>query len=95
MVYGAEQQNLRLSANSPQVQMAYDAAGSVAASSGALGGEAPSMPAGVLEYAAGHGEDRVTWMPNATVRLAAVVVRVGGQAVTLILGAPGRIPAGR
>lgn len=121
-VYGAVQQELRHSANSPQVQLAYDAAFALedgqtpdqvvpqdkvdigrslapfviiydanktaVASSATLDGTAPSLPAGVFDSAARHGESRVTWMPNATTRIAAVVVPVGGSH-------PGFVVAGR
>ncbi len=122
LTYVAMQQNLRQSANSPQVQRAYDAAaalesgqtpesvippakvdigrslapfvivyddsGKVVASSATLDGSTPSVPGGVLDYTASHGEDRVTWMPNSTARIATVVVRVGGEH-------PGFVVAGR
>lgn len=56
----------------------YDGSGNVSASSGLLNGVAPKIPAGVLDYTAKNGEDRVSWTPDKSVRIAAVVVKVGG-----------------
>jgi hypothetical protein len=66
----------------------YDAGGNVVASSGQLNGEAPKIPAGVLDYAVKNGEDRVSWTPNKDVRVAAVVEKIQG-------GPGGSILAGR
>jgi hypothetical protein len=55
----------------------YDDAGNVIASSVVLHGETPVLPSGVLDYARTNGEDRVTWQPEAGVRIAAIVVRAG------------------
>ena len=66
----------------------YDDTGKVLASSAILHGQAPSLPAGVLEYTRTNGEDRVTWQPEAGVRIAAVVVRYDGAQ-------PGFVLAGR
>jgi hypothetical protein len=112
MAYTAAQQALRLSANSPQVQLArdgaaaiasgkpadavaagekidiarslapfvivYDAQGTISTSSGLLNGQSPKIPSGVLDYAGKNGEDRVSWTPDKSVRIAAVVVKVEG-----------------
>lgn len=51
----------------------YDESGNVLESSATLGGNAPKVPFGVLEYAKTHGEDRVTWQPNPSTRIALVV----------------------
>jgi hypothetical protein len=122
LVYLAVQQELRQTANDPQIQIAEDAAaalengaavesivpaekvaierslapfvmvftdrGEVAGSSALLHGQTPQLPAGVLEYVRSHGEDRVTWQPEAGARIAAVVVRYTGSP-------PGFILAGR
>ena len=63
----------------------YDDAGKVLASSGVLHGQTPSVPAGVLEYVRTNGEDRVTWQPEAGVRIAAVVVRYDGTKSGFVL----------
>jgi hypothetical protein len=56
----------------------YDDAGKLLTTSGELRGAAPVLPAGVLDYARNHGENRVTWQPEPGVRIAAVVERYGG-----------------
>ncbi len=56
-----------------------DERGSVVASSGLLHGRVPVVPSGVLGYVKQHGEDRVTWQPEAGVRIATVVVGYGGE----------------
>ena len=56
----------------------YDRSGAAAATNASLRGGLPALPAGVLEYAAQHGENRVTWQPEAGLRLAAVALPVGG-----------------
>jgi hypothetical protein len=53
----------------------FDDSGKVVASTATLHGSVPAYPAGVLEYSRQHGEDHVTWQPEADVRLATVVVR--------------------
>ncbi len=57
----------------------YDANGVPLESSGYLRNAPPKPPVGVFEYAKEHGEDRVTWQPNATTRIA-LVVRPAGNA---------------
>ncbi len=54
--------------------MVFDDSGKVVASSARLHGETPTYPTGVLEYARQNGQDRVTWQPEAGVRMATVVV---------------------
>ncbi|HTK05376.1 MAG TPA: hypothetical protein VL500_07345 [Candidatus Eisenbacteria bacterium] len=44
---------------------------------GTLDGVTPVPPKGVFDYAAAHGEDRLTWQPRPDVRLATVLVRYG------------------
>ena len=68
--------------------MVFDDAGNVLASSGLLNGQNPPLPPGVLDFTRSHGEDRVTWTPEAGVRIAAVVVRAEGSK-------PGFVLAGR
>jgi hypothetical protein len=56
----------------------YDAAGRPQAGSGLLDGQLPEIPKGVLDYAAQNGQNRVTWQPEAGVRIAAVIVPYDG-----------------
>jgi hypothetical protein len=122
LVYLAVQQDLRQTANDPQIQIAEDAAlalengaavgsqvptekvaierslapfvmvfndrGAVIGSSATLHGETPRLPGGILEFVRGHGQDRVTWQPEPSVRIAVVVVRYEGAQ-------PGFVLAGR
>jgi hypothetical protein len=48
-------------------------------SNGRLNGELPELPAGVFGYVKENGEDRITWQPEAGVRVAAVVVLYTGE----------------
>lgn len=52
----------------------YETGGKPAASSGLLDGKLPDYPLGALQAAAKTGENRVTWQPDAGVRIASVVV---------------------
>ena len=52
----------------------YDMNGNPMAGSGLLNGLLPDYPKGALDSAKQNGEDRVTWQPNANVRIASVVV---------------------
>ncbi len=112
-IYAVTQQDLRMSANDPQIQIAeddaaeavlsdnpqisapsamvdmtksldpfvifFDTDGIPTASSAQLGGMTPVIPQGVFEYARANGEDRFTWQPQAGVRIAAVVVKIGNS----------------
>ena len=105
--YSLVQQDIRQSANDPQIEIAEDAAGALSsgaipasiflpvkidmakslspfgivyddsgrsiAASGSLNGIVPAVPAGVLDYARSHADDRLTWQPASGVRIAAVV----------------------
>jgi len=51
----------------------FDKSGKVLASSATLHGADPAYPAGVLDYVRQKGQDRVTWQPEAGVRMATVV----------------------
>ncbi len=51
----------------------YDESGNPLESSASLGKNPPKPPIGVFEYAKEFGEDRVTWQPNPTTRIALVV----------------------
>ena len=52
----------------------YDSNGNVVAGSGLLNGQLPDYPKGALDNAKQNGENRVTWQPDANVRIASVVV---------------------
>lgn len=54
--------------------MVFDGQGRLMASSAALHGQPPPVPAGVFASARERGEDRVTWQPEVGVRSAIVVV---------------------
>lgn len=52
----------------------YDRDGKPVVGSGLLEGQLPDYPKGALDSASQGGENRVTWQPNADVRIASVVV---------------------
>lgn len=52
----------------------YDASGQPVASGATLHGQALTPPSGVFDYARTHSMDRLTWMPEAGVRSAIIVV---------------------
>ncbi len=52
----------------------YDADGKPLASSGLLNGQMPDYPMGALQAAKQTGENRVTWQPEANMRIASVAV---------------------
>lgn len=56
----------------------YDEKGTVLRASGALRGNVPVPPRGVLEYARDHGEDWISWQPIGGVRIASVTVSYSG-----------------
>ncbi len=60
-----------------------DEKGTVVSSSARLHGNARTVPAGVLDHARRSGEERVTWQPEAGVRMATIIVhnRNGGFVV--------------
>lgn len=66
----------------------YDDGGTLLESGAVIGGEAPVLPAGVLDYTKAHGEDRLTWQPKVGVRQAIVLRHFGGAH-------PGTILVGR
>ncbi|HTW96062.1 MAG TPA: hypothetical protein VMD74_00175 [Candidatus Methylomirabilis sp.] len=57
--------------------IAFDNAGKPLTSTAVLSGKTPIPPAGVFAYAKAHQEDRITWQPASSVRIAAVVVYYG------------------
>lgn len=56
-----------------------DSVGRVLASSGTLDGEAPRLPNGALDVARTRGENRVSWQPRPSVRVATIQVAVPGK----------------
>ena len=54
-------------------------------SSGYLENKPLQPPTGVFEYAKEHGEDRVTWQPNANTRIAMVVRFVGDNSGRFVI----------
>jgi hypothetical protein len=66
----------------------YSDTGQPLASSGLLHGAAPLLPPSIFDYTRQNSEDRVSWQPEAGVRVAAVVVAYGGAQ-------PGFVLAGR
>lgn len=66
----------------------FNDSGEPQASSARLHGTTPALPSGIFDYTRQKGEDRVTWQPEAGVRIAAVVVAFGGAQ-------PGFVLAGR
>jgi hypothetical protein len=62
----------------------YDQQGVPLRSSALLDGQMPRVPPGVLEHAFRQGEDRVTWQPRPSVRMAMVVVRAGTDSASCI-----------
>ena len=66
----------------------YNDSGEPLASSARLHGAVPALPSGIFDYTRQKGEDRVSWQPEAGVRIAAVVVAYNGAQ-------PGFVLAGR
>lgn len=56
----------------------YDTNGQPVASSATLHGQPLTPPSGVFDYARTHTMDRLTWMPEAGVRSAIIVMRYNG-----------------
>ncbi len=54
----------------------YDSNGNTIQSSATIGGELPKPPIGVFESAKKFGENRVTWQPNPSTRIALIIVPV-------------------
>lgn len=63
----------------------YDASGVVAFSTARLNDTTPELPGGVLADVAARGEARFTWQPAPSVRIAAVVVPITGDAPGYVL----------
>jgi len=122
LVYITVQQDMRIGANDPQIQMAedagallsngqtpesvvpstkvdiaqslasfmivYDSSGKPLASSAQLDNSTPEVPRGVFDNVRKNGEDRLTWQPKPSVRVAAVITNYSGKN-------PGFVLAGR
>jgi len=52
----------------------FDSSGKLLASSATMHGTVPDYPVGIFDYVQKNGQDRVTWQPEAGVRMATVVV---------------------
>lgn len=57
----------------------YGENGKAITGTGALNGEYPTFPSGVFAYTKIHGEDRVTWQPSTSTRVALVVRYYTGE----------------
>jgi hypothetical protein len=51
----------------------FDQSGKILASSATMHGAMPDYPVGIFDYVLKNGQDRVTWQPEAGVRMATVV----------------------
>jgi hypothetical protein len=70
--------NVEISSSLAPFMVIYNDVGEPLAFTGLLHGAAPHLPGGVFEYTRQKGEDRVTWQPEQSVRVAAVVVAYSG-----------------
>src|ERR1035437_8806059 len=52
----------------------YNPAGQPLRATGLLNGKMPQLPSGVFDFTNQHGEDRISWQPQAGVRIAMVIV---------------------
>jgi len=64
---------VEIAASLAPFMIVFDKSGIVLASSATLHGAVPAFPGGVLDYVRKNGQDRVTWQPEAGVRMATVV----------------------
>ncbi|MDP3956721.1 MAG: hypothetical protein Q8P97_01875 [bacterium] len=71
----------------------FDEGGNPLASSVQLDGKTPTPPRGVFDSAKSHGDDRLTWQPKPSVRIAAVVAYYSSGNSTSTK--PGFVLAGR
>ena len=55
--------------------MIFDKNGKMTSSEAELDGQIPVIPSGAFDYVAQNGEDRLTWQPEAGVRIAAVITK--------------------
>jgi hypothetical protein len=68
-------------------RMVFDEAGRPLTWSGELNGKPPVPPFAVFDYVKHNGEDRITWQPEAGVRLATVIIKVEGANPGFVLSA--------
>ena len=76
---------VEISSSLSPFMVVYNAAGEPVVSSALLHGATPALPSGIFDYTRQKGEDRVTWQPEAGVRIAAVVVAYGGSQPGFVL----------
>jgi hypothetical protein len=62
----------------------YDSHGNAIQSTGFIDGHAPALPGGVLDAAATHGENVITWQPRSGVRMALVIEAVRAEPVVFV-----------
>ena len=67
-------QHVEFSSSLAPFLILYDASGKPVGGSGLLNGQLPDYPMGALQSAKQTGENRVTWQPQAGVRIASVAV---------------------
>ncbi len=63
----------------------YNDKGEAVLGSGLLNGTTPKPPRGVFDFAKTHGEDRLTWQPQAGVRIATVIRHYKGTTSGYVL----------
>ncbi len=63
----------------------YSATGTPLGGSAALDGKLPTLPDGVLDYAKEHSENRLTWQPKDSFRVAAVITKFTGATEGYVL----------
>jgi hypothetical protein len=78
---------INMASNPAPFVIVYDPQYRVLASSGRLNGHTPALPAGVLAWAAAHGQDRITWQPQPGLREAAIIEPHGGPHPGFVLAA--------
>lgn len=66
--------------------MVFDKDGKVTASSGVIGDNSPTPPAGAIEAAKKSGETRITWQPKPGVRIAAILKKVSDDKGVILVG---------
>jgi hypothetical protein len=65
---------VEMSASLAPFIVVYDANGKPVSGSGLLNGQLPDYPKGALDAAKQSGDNRVTWQPTSTVRIASIAV---------------------
>lgn len=65
--------------------MVFDDSGKVIASSGYLNNSVPILPSGVFDYARSHADNRLTWQPASSTRIAAVIKHYTGKTTGFIV----------